>query len=92
MTKKMVVSNFNAVDNNKSLTYDIKTLLKVFKNFFFNLAESFPVKLADPSNEYNLGSVFLYYSNFAIPDMFHIKNISEVFKIMENIEISKTAN
>ena len=34
MPKKTVVSNFNAIDDNKSLTYDIKTMSKVFKDFF----------------------------------------------------------
>ena len=34
MPKKVVVSNFNAIDNNKSLTYDIKRMTKVFKEFF----------------------------------------------------------
>ena len=60
---------------------------KVFKDFFSNLAKSFLDKLPDPSNKYNLESVFLYYSNFAIPELFHIKSTSEekVFKIMENI-------
>ena len=50
-------------------------------------------KLTDPSNSYNLESVFLCYSNFAIPEVFHIKNTSKekVFKIMENIEISKAS-
>ena len=61
MPKKTVVSNFNAIDNDKSLTYDIKTMSKVFKDFFSNLAESFLAKLPDPSNKYNLESVFLYY-------------------------------
>ena len=91
--KKTVVSNFNAIDDNKSLTYDIKTMSKVFKDFFSNLAKSFLDKLPDPSNKYNLESVFLYYSNFAIPESFHIKITSEekVFKIMENIEISKAS-
>ena len=74
MLKKTVVSNFNANDNNKSLTYDIKTMSKVFKDFFSNLAKSFLDKLPDPSNKYNLESVFLYYSNFAIPELFHIKS------------------
>ena len=69
MPKKAVVSNFNAVDNNKSLTYDIK----VFKDFFSNLAESFPAKLTDPLIKYNLKSVFLYYSNFAIPEVLTLK-------------------
>ena len=64
---------------------------KVFENFCLNLSESLQGKLPDPSSRYSLESVFLYYSNFAIPEMFHIKNTSEekVFKIMENIEISK---
>ena len=72
MFKKTAVSNFNAIDSNKSLTYDIKTMSKVFKDFFSNLVESFLAKLPDPSNKYNLESVFLYYSNFAIPELFHI--------------------
>ena len=93
MPKKTVVSNFNAIDDNKSLTYDIKTMSKVFKDFFSNLAKSFLDKLPDPSNKYNLESVFLYYSNFAIPELFHIKCTSEanLFKIMENIEIFKAS-
>ena len=89
----MVVSNFNAIDDNKSLTHDIKTMSKVFKDFFSNLAKSFLDKIPDPSNKYNLESVFLYYLNFAIPELFHIKSTSEeeVFRIMENIEISKAS-
>ena len=82
----MVVSNFNAIDDNKSLTYDIKTMSKVFKDFFSNLAKSFLDKLPDPSNKYNLESVFFYYSDFAIPELFHIKSTSE-----ENIQISKAS-
>ena len=42
------VSNFSAIDNNKSLTYDIKTMSRVFKDFCPNLAESFLAKLPDP--------------------------------------------
>ena len=47
--KKMVVSNLNAIDDVKSLTYDIiKTMSIVFKDFFSNLAKSFLDKLSDP--------------------------------------------
>ena len=93
MLKKTVFSNFNAIDNNKSLKYNIKTMSNVFKDFFSNLAESFLAKLPDPSNKYNLEYIFLDQSNFAIPEVFHIKSTSEekVFKIMKNIEISKAA-
>ena len=34
MPKKTVVSNFNTIDDNNSLTYDLKTMSKVFKDFF----------------------------------------------------------
>ena len=66
----------------------------VFKDFFSNLAGSFLAKLSDPSNKYNLESIFLDHSNFAIPEVFDIKSTSEekVFKIMKNIEISKAAD
>ena len=64
---------------------------KVFKNFFLHLGESLLGKLPDPSSKYNLESVFLYYSHFAIPEVFHFKN-TEVYKIMENVEISKAAD
>ena len=60
MPKKTVVSSFNAINNNKPLTYDIKTVSKVFKDFFSNSAESFLTKLPEPSNKYNLESIFLY--------------------------------
>ena len=50
---------------------------KFFHNFFSNLAESFLAKLPEPLNKYNLESVFLYYSKFAIPEVFHIKSTSE---------------
>ena len=93
MTKNKVILNFNTIDDKKLLTYNMKkfnnNMSKVFKDFFSNSAKSFLDKPPDPSYKYNLESVFLYYSNFAIPELFHIKSTSE--EIMENIEISKTS-
>ena len=60
LPKKTVVSNFNAIDYNNSLTYDIKRMSKVSKDFFSNLAKYFLDKLPNHSNKYNLESVFLY--------------------------------
>ena len=70
MPKKTVVPNFNEIDN-KSLTYGIKTISKVFKDFS-NSAEPLLGKLPDPSNKYIPKTKFLYYSNF-ISEVFHIK-------------------
>ena len=85
MPKKTVVSSFNTMNNNRSLPNDIKNVSKVFKDFFSKYVESFLAKLPDPSNKYNLESVFLYYLNLAILEVFHIKSTSEekVFKIQK---------
>ena len=68
----------------------MKTMSKVFKGLFANLAESFLAKIPESSNKYDLESVFLYYLNSAIL-VFPSRSSSEerVFKITENIEISK---
>ena len=73
------------MNNNRSLPNDIKNVSKVFKDFFSKYGESFLAKLPDPSNKYNLESVFLYYLNLAILEVFHIKSTSEekVFKIQK---------
>ena len=56
---------------------------KDLKDFLSNLVESLLGKLRDPWNK--------YYWNFAMPAVFYLKNTSGkiVFKIMENIGISK---
>lgn len=74
MPMKTIVSNFNAIVNKKSLTYDTRIMSKVLKDFLSNLAEYFSAKLADSLNKRNLESVFLYYSNFAFCDEFYIKS------------------
>ena len=63
---------------------------RLLKDFFSNLAQYFLGKLPDP-RMYNLECAFLYYSNFAIPELFDIKSTLEekVFEKIENIEISK---
>ena len=92
MPKKTVVSNFTATDSGHYYMTK-KAMSNVFEYFFSNLGKSLLVKIADPSNKYNLESVFLYYSNFAIREVFHIKSTSEekVFKIMEYIGIYQSA-
>ena len=70
MSVRTIVSNSIAIVNNKSLTYDTKTMSKVLKDFLPNLAEYFLAKVADSLNKRNLESVFLYYANFAFCDEF----------------------
>ena len=93
MLNKKVISNFNAIEENDTLTYVTHSISKIFKNFFSNLGQSLLIKLPNPPDKYNLQSVIRCYSSFMISDDFCLSNTSEekVLKIMTNIESSKAA-
>ena len=93
MPNKTVISNFNPIEENDTLTYDTRSISKIFKNFFSNLAKSLLIKLPSPPDKYNLQSVIKYYSSFMISDDFCLSNTSEekVLKMMTNIESPKAA-
>ena len=92
MPNKTLISSFNAMEDNDTLTYDTRSISKVFKNFS-SLAESLLIKLLNPPDKYNLESVINYYSSFTIADDFSLNKTSEnkVLKIILKIEISKAA-
>ena len=93
MSNKTVISSFNAIEENDTLTYDTRSISKIFKNFFSNLAKSLLIKHSNPPYKYNLQTVIRYYSSFTISDDFCLSNTFEdkVLKIMTNIESSKAA-
>ena len=88
VANKAVISNFNAIEENDTLTYDTHSISKSLKNLFSNLVKSLLIKLPNPPDKYNLQSVIRYYSSFTISDDFCLSNTSEekVLKIMTNIE------
>ena len=92
MPKRMLISNVSAIEKKDTSTYGTRLISKLFKNFFLNLAKSLLIKLANPSDKYNLQSVLSYYSSFTISDYFCLSNTPEekVLKIMRNIESSKS--
>ena len=87
-------ANFNAMKEGDTLTYDTRSISTVFKNFFWSLAESLPIKLPNSPDKYNLESVINYYSSFTIADNFCLNKTSEnkALKIIKEIEISKAAS
>ena len=87
----MVVSNFNANEENDTLTYDTRSIPKLFNNFFSNLEKSLLIKIPNPPDKYNLISLIRHNSNFMISDNFCLGSTSEekVLKIMKNIDSSK---
>ena len=77
MPNKTVISNFNAIEENDTLIYDTRSISKISKNLFLNLAMSLLIKLPNPPDKYNLQSVINYYSSFAISSDFCLSNTSE---------------
>ena len=66
------------------LTFDKKTILNIFKDFFSDLAKSLLIRLLHAPNEYNLESIFQNYSKSIIVKPFPLCDICEekVFKII----------
>ena len=93
MPNKTVISNFHATEENDTLTYNTRSISKIFKNFFSNLAKSLLIKLPNPPDKYHLQSLIRYYFSFMISNDFCLRNTSEekVLKVMTNIENSKAA-
>ena len=42
MPKRTLIANFNAIEENDTLTYDTCSISKILKNIFSNLAKSLP--------------------------------------------------
>ena len=93
MPNKTVISNFEAIEQDNTLTRDTRSISKMFKNFFSNLAESLLSKLPKPTDKYNPELVIQYYSSFAITADFCLVGIAEkqVLKIMQDIKSSRAA-
>ena len=65
MPNKTVISNFNAIEESNTLTFDTRSFSKIFKNFFSNLVKSLLINLPKPPDAYNLKSIIQYYSSFS---------------------------
>ena len=93
MPQKTLISNFNAVESNNALTFDKKTIAKIFKDFFPNLANSLLIKLPNAPNKNHIEFVFKYYLKCFTEKPFHLSITSQeqVYKIIQNMDISKAA-
>ena len=50
--KRTVISNFNAIEENDTLTYDTRSISKIFKNFFSNLQKSLLIKNVNKKSQF----------------------------------------
>ena len=86
MPNKTLISNFNAMEDNDTLTYDTRSISTVSKNFLSSLAESLLIKLPIPPDRDNLESVINDYSSFIIADDFCLNKNSENNVLKNNLK------
>ena len=51
---KAAIASFSAIEENDTLTYDTRSVSKISKNVFSNLAKSLRIKPPNPPNKHNL--------------------------------------
>ena len=69
-----IVSDFNVIEDNNSLTNGVKSTSKVFINFFSTLAKSCLVKLPDSPRKHSLKPIFYHYPNSVIQESNQLKS------------------
>ena len=86
LSKKFSVVQTNAVEDNKHLKYDLKSVAQTFAKFYFNLAESLLKNLPNSPNKFDIKTVHQYYKNMELKDNFNL-NWSTGKKVLELIKI-----
>ena len=65
MPNKTVISDFNAIEDNNTLTHDTRSISKLFKKFLSKLGESLLIKLLKPPDKYNHKLVIQFSFNYS---------------------------
>ena len=80
--KKNSVFQTNAIEDNKCLKYNLKSVAQTFAKFYSNLAESLLKNLPNSPNKFNINSVCQYYKNMELEDNFNLNlTMEKVFAI-----------
>ena len=86
MPKRTVISNFNAIEENDTLTYDTRSISKIFKNFFSNLQKSLLIKNVNKKSQFEQDGL---KKRTFVMKISRIWICSQIY--IENLAIEKTA-
>ena len=83
----------NAIEDNKRLKYDSKSVAQTFAKFYSSLAESLLNNFPNSPNKFDINSVHHYYKNIERKDNFNLNLTTEkkILKVLQFIDISKAA-
>ena len=93
LSKTFSVVQANAIEDNKHLKYELKSVAQTFAKFYSNLAESLLKNLPNSPNKFDINSVHHYYKNIELKDNFNLNLTTEkkVLEVLQFIDISKAA-
>ena len=66
LPNKVSIATINALEDDKVVKYDPKTISKIFQTFFSNMAKTLLEKLPPPPKKYGIDSVKNFYKNLNI--------------------------
>ena len=93
LSKKFSVVQTKAIEDNKRLKYDLKSVAQTFAKFYSSLAESLLNNLPNSPNKFDINSVHHYYKIIELKDNFNLNLTTEktVLEVLQFFEISEAA-
>ena len=93
LPSKTSVCGTTALKVKNTTSFETKSTLDVFKNYYSTLAKNLLKKLPTPPNRYTFNSIIQYYRHFIQTDAFHLTYTTEIDieKILRSTNVRKAA-
>ena len=93
LPSKTSVCGTTALKVKNTTSFETKSTLDVFKNYYSTLAENLLKKLPTSPNRYTFNSIIQYYRHFVQTDAFHLTYTTEIDieKILRSTNVRKAA-
>ena len=92
-TQQNISLRDTALKVKNTTSFETKSTLAVFKNYYSTLADNLLKKLPTPPNRYTFKSIIQYYRHFIQTDAFHLTYTSEIDieKILRRTKVCQAA-
>ena len=92
-TQQNISLRDTALKVKNTTSFETKSTLAVFKNYYSTLADNLLKKLPTPPNRYTFKSIIQYYRHFIQTDAFHLTYTSEIDieKILRRTKVRQAA-
>ena len=93
LPSKTLVCRTTALKVKNTTSFETKSTVDVFKNYYSTLVENLLKKIATPPNRYTFNSILQYYRHFIQADAFYLTYTTEIDKekILRSTNVRKAA-